>query len=98
MDNMEDEFIEYIRKLGKKSKGVTSWIIWRKVLKIKPDFFNYGKEHERIKNWFYHGFKKRKKLSWTKIAGASRKLPKGWETKLAHIIEHAANIQRAQQN
>ena len=98
MDNMEDELIEYIRELRKKSKMVTSMIIWRKSLKIKPDFCNHVKYHERMKTWFYHGFKKRKILSWKKIAGASRKLPKVWETKLAHIIEHAANIQRAQQN
>ena len=36
-------------------------------------------------------------MSWTKIAGASRKLPKGLETKVAHIIARVANVQIAQQ-
>ena len=94
---MEDELIEYIRKPIKKSKRVTSWIIRRKSLKRKPDFCNYGKDHERMKNWFYHGFKKRKSLSWTKIAGASRNFPNGWETKVEHIIACVANVQRSQQ-
>ena len=57
MDRMEDGFIEYICELRKKRKRVTLRIIWRKALKIKPDFCNYGKYHERMKNWFYHGFK-----------------------------------------
>ena len=36
-------------------------------------------------------------MSWTKIAGASRNFPKGWETKVAHIIARVENVQRAQQ-
>ena len=36
-------------------------------------------------------------MSGTKISGASRKLPKGWETKVAHIIARVAKFQRAQQ-
>ena len=66
-------------------------------MKIKPDFCNFGKDHEKTKNWFYHSFEKRKFLSWTKIAGSSRKLPKGWETKVAHIIARVVNVERAQQ-
>ena len=50
-----------------------------------------------MKIWFYHSFKEQKYLSGTKIAGASRKLPKGWETKVAHIIARVANVQRVQQ-
>ena len=50
MDKMKDELIEYIRELRRKSKMVTSWIIWWKALKTNPDFCNYGRDHERMKN------------------------------------------------
>ena len=36
-------------------------------------------------------------MSWTKIDGAPCKLPKVWETKVAHRIAGVANVQRAQQ-
>ena len=36
-------------------------------------------------------------MSRTKTAGASRKLPKFWETKVTHIIACVANVKRAQQ-
>ena len=54
MHKMEDELIEYIPGLRKNSKRFNSWIIWRKSLKINPGFCNYGKDHERMKTWFYN--------------------------------------------
>ena len=94
--DMEDEIVEYIRDLRKNCKRVTTWIIWRKAMKIKPDFCDYGKNKEKLKSWFYYGFKKRKNLSWTRISGASRKLPNGQEKKAAQIIERVARVQSEQ--
>ena len=38
-----------------------------------------------------------KGFSCTKIAGAPRKISKGWETKVAHIIARVSKVQIAQQ-
>ena len=36
---------------------------------------------KNLKKWFYYGFKKWYKLSWTHKFGASQKLSKDWEVK-----------------
>ena len=45
------------------------------------------------KNWFYYGFKFRYNLRYVRLSGASRKLPKGWEGKVAEIITRVGRRQ-----
>ena len=62
--------------------------LWFKGGKASPTYFS------DMKTWFYHGFTKRHQLSYTRVAGASRKLPNDWRDKMRHIIEHITNSQQ----
>ena len=45
-----------------------------------------------ISNWFYYGFKRRFQLSYKRIYGSSRQLPRGWEKnnrKITHRVGKA---------
>ena len=47
-----------------------------------------------MKTWFCSGFTRRQKLSHTRVAGASRKLPNNWQDRVRQIIERVANSQQ----
>jgi len=47
-----------------------------------------------MKTWFYNRFTKRHQLSYTRIAGASSKLPNNWRDKMMQIITRIAKSQQ----
>ena len=66
------------------SKPLTRYVIFHKVMEIDPSFMG-GVDSDgyfvRMKDWFYYGFKGRKKLSIRKISSIGQKLPNDWEVK-----------------
>ena len=40
---------------------------------------------EKLKKWFYYGFKKRNYLSIRKLASVGKKIPKYWEEKMIEM-------------
>jgi hypothetical protein len=52
---------------------------------------------QKMKTWFYGGFKKRCKLSKRRISSTGQKLPKDWENKAKSIIVHVVKTQTRQQ-
>ena len=52
-----------------------------------PSFFSH------LNGWFFHGFCRRHKLSYTRIAGASRKIPYNWKALAENIIARVARSQ-----
>ena len=77
-NKLEEDVLKYVGDLWLKKKGMSHllvfWYIREKFswFKGRPTVNNY---FMHMKNWFYYSFTKRYKLSYTRIAGASRKLP-----------------------
>ena len=72
-------------------------MIFRKVLDIDPKFKGGVKADgyfNRLKKWFYYGFKVRHSLSVRNIAGAGQKLPLNWEQKLLDLHGKVRAIQK----
>lgn len=93
---LEDDLYSFIEDLWRDKKKVSRIIIFRKVIELDklfkggtndPTFF------KQMKVWFYNGFCRRKNLSYTRIAGASRKLPSDWKEKQQRIIRSVAKSQ-----
>jgi hypothetical protein len=94
---METELYRYVEELWKEKKRVSRLIIMRKVLEINLLFkggrANNPKWFKCIKNWFYDGFCRRYNLSYTRVAGASRKLPPNWKELHGSIVARVAKSQ-----
>ena len=95
-DEMEKKLHGHVESLWKEKKRVSRLVVVRKVVEIYPMF--KGGMHDpkfmaNIKSWFHHGFCKRVKLSYTRIAGASRNLPSNWKELAASVIARVAKSQ-----
>ena len=97
LQQIETEIYRYVKELWKEKKKVSRLIILRKVLEINPLFkggrANNPKWFKCIKNWFYHGFCRRYNLSYTRVAGVSRKLPPNWKELHGSIVTWVAKSQ-----
>ena len=96
-NELEEDIMTHIADLWDKKKRVSRLLVFRCVRNKYPWFKggpaekNYFKD---VKTWFCNGFVKRRKLSYTRIAGASRKLPSDWKEKVQNIIERVARSQQ----
>ena len=96
-EDMEEALFAYIANLWKEKKRVTRTIIFKKALELYLLFKGGRKTNPKwmhqAKGWFYYGFKKRYNLSYTRVAGASRKLPSNWKELLESINRRVAKSQ-----
>ena len=94
---MEEILYEYVNKLWIEKKLVSRIIVFRESIKILLLFkggINYNPNwFKDMKQWFYYGFFKRYNLSYTRISGASRKLPPDCKLKHESIIRRVAKSQ-----
>lgn len=94
---METELYSYVKTLWNEKKRVTRLIIFRKAIEIHPLFKGGRKNNPKffscMKTWFYKGFCRRYDLSYTRIAGASRKLPPNWRELQESIQRRVAKSQ-----
>ena len=78
-----------------KSKNVTRGIIFRQATHLLPSHCKgdiNSTQFQRMKHWFYGGFKKRMCLSKRRISSTGQKLPKYWEQKGLEIIARVAEV------
>ena len=98
---MERELIRWCDEQWSNKKVLTRGIIFRRALKIYPMFCGGANNNkglfERLKSWFYGGFKLRKKLSKRRISSTGQKCPKDWEEKVERINKRVANSQMPSQ-
>ena len=86
---VEKKLMVELRKIWDDGKRVTRSIIFRQVLKIDPTFRggkNSRGHFNRLKAWFYHGLKRRERLSVRKICSVGQKLPRDWRKKHKNLI------------
>ena len=87
---IEKKLMAQLEELWANDKCVSRTVIFRLVLELDPDFQVSGGEGgrgsaghmDRLKTWFYYGFKSRYRLSNRKIASIGQKLPDRWQEKL----------------
>ena len=97
---MEDEILSWCKEMWDDLKPVTRYLVFHKVMTMYPTFEGgIGSDgfFDRMKNWYYHGFKHRKKLSIRKISSIGQKLPKDWQSKHRCIISRVASSQMPKQ-
>ena len=98
-NELEENILEHVCELWGKKKRVSRLLVFRHVRKKHP-WFKGGPSSpvhfKDVKAWFYNGFTKRYKLSCTRIAGASRKLPNDWKERVQSIIQRVAASQQHQ--
>jgi hypothetical protein len=78
----ECELYAWVDQEYKLKHRITRTLIFRQALRIdKKHLGGAGsRDHmSRMKDWFYHGFCTRYRLSNRKISGAGQKLPDGWQ-------------------
>ena len=93
----EEILMAWLEERWELEQRVTRTMIFRKVLDIDPKFKGGVKEDgyfDRLKKWFYYGFKVRHSLSVRKISGAGQKLPLNWEQKLLDLHGKVRAIQK----
>jgi hypothetical protein len=86
---MEGKLIRWCKEQWDKKKNISRGIIFRKSKCFYPSHCEGNVSmttFERMKKWFYGGFKKRLYLSKRRISSTGQKLPKDWEIKGAEII------------
>jgi hypothetical protein len=91
---MEKQLISWCDEQRESNKVITRGIIFRKSLELLPSFCGGKKSKkcfQKMKIWFYCGFKKRCKISKRRISSSGQKLPKDWENKVKSII---VNLQK----
>lgn len=101
---IEEELMIKIRDLWERGKRVSRAVIFRLALEIDPTFKVSGGDGgkgsvghlKRLKQWFYFGFKRRKRLSNRKIASIGQKLPRNWERHLENLQKRIAAAQLPQ--
>eukprot|EP00956_Cyclotella_meneghiniana_P042592 scaffold248579_cov38-Cyclotella_meneghiniana.AAC.1 len=102
---IEKKLIAKLEELWENDKCVSRTVVFRLVLEIDPDFLVSGGQGgrgstghlDRLKTWFYHGFKKRFNLSNRKIASIGQKLPDKWREKLRTQQQRVAAAQFPQE-
>eukprot|EP00956_Cyclotella_meneghiniana_P036000 scaffold120055_cov77-Cyclotella_meneghiniana.AAC.2 len=100
---IEKKLIAQLEELWANNKCVSRTVIFWLVLELDPNFQVSGGEGgrgsaghmDRLKTWFYYGFKKRHRLSNRKIAsiGIGQKLPDRWQEKLRTQQQRVAAAQ-----
>ena len=93
---MEKELLAWCKDKWNNNKSVSRGVIFHQALKLYPGHCG-GLENpaifERLKNWFYGGFKQRWDLSKRRVSSTGQKLPIDWETKGAQIVARVAGAQ-----
>lgn len=100
LSQMETGVKTWLRGCYATDKRVSRTMIFRQALLLDPSFKGGPKSEgfiERMKNWFYYGFKVRANLSVRKLASVGQKLPLEWETVLARLTQNVRDIQNPQQ-
>lgn len=92
---LEVKLGEWITKLEEEEKRITRTMIFRKALELEPGFCDG--DIQKLKKWFYYGFKKRFDLSIRKIASVGQKLPKNWEEQMVDMRGRVRHRQGASQ-
>ncbi len=96
---MEKQLLEWLEALWKDQKRVSRTMIFRKVMELDPKYNGGPKAEgfmEKMKKWFYKGFKVRAGLSVRKIAGAGQKIPDGWEGMMRRITTNVRDLQKVE--
>ena len=90
---LEGELIKCILKWRNEKKCVTRTIIFQQALIINKYLLGgVGSPYclKRTKNWYCYGLNKRLKLSIHQVNGVGGELPKDWEKRVKHMVQHVA--------